>query len=114
VSIPLPVPAGLLVGWGAGVGIPWPMPLAGLVAALPTGRTPLRGVPGIVCMTLGLGCIGGTIVEPVTYRPESWAPDVRAAVVLNIVSAIVLAAAGRRSRLRATRAKSAVPTDQGS
>lgn len=33
VSIPLPVGAGLLAGWGAGVAAPWPMPAAALAAA---------------------------------------------------------------------------------
>lgn len=114
VRIPLSVPTGLLVGWGSGVGAPWPMPVTALAAAVSAGRTPPSGLPGAVCMTLGLGCIAGTLVEPVTYRPESWAPDVRAAIALNVVASIVLAAAGRRSRRRVMRAHSAVPTDEGS
>src|SRR4029077_20234686 len=37
IRVPLSIPAGLLVGWGAGVAAPWPMPAAAGIAA---GRSP--------------------------------------------------------------------------
>jgi hypothetical protein len=37
ISVPLSVPAGLLVGWGAGVAAPWPMPAAAVIAAAGIG-----------------------------------------------------------------------------
>ncbi|MDQ4036994.1 MAG: hypothetical protein M3313_01250 [Actinomycetota bacterium] len=97
ISIPLSVPTGLVVGCGAGVAAPWPMPVTALTAALYTGRTHRSGVPGVICSFLGLCCIAGTLVEPVTYRPGSWTLHVRAAIGLNIVASILLTAAGRRS-----------------
>ena len=39
ISVPLSVPAGLLVGWGAGVAAPWPMPATAVIAAARSQRT---------------------------------------------------------------------------
>lgn len=97
VSIPLSVPAGLLVGWGAGVAAPWPMPLTALIAAAWTCRAERGVIPGVMCMVLGIGCIVGTLVEPVTYQPRTWVPAVSAAIVGNVVASATLAAAGRRA-----------------
>jgi len=98
VSVPLSVPAGLLAGWGAGVAAPWPMPVAGLIAASASVRSPRSAAPAVVCQALGIGCIAGTLVEPVTYRPRSWAPGVRAAIVGNLAASALLAAARRRTQ----------------
>jgi hypothetical protein len=74
VSIPLSVPAGLAAGWGAAVAAPWPMPAAAVMtAATARHRTPTAR-PGAVCAAIGLGCIVGTLIEPVTRRPRSCSP----------------------------------------
>jgi hypothetical protein len=90
VSVPLSVPAGLLAGWGAGVAAPWPMPAAAVLAA----ATARRGEPraGAVCAGIGLGCIIGTLIEPVTRRPRSWSP----ATGVNVAASTALIAAGLR------------------
>ena len=49
ISVPLPVPAGLLAGWGAGVAAPWPMPAAAVIAAARSQRTQPRALTGAVC-----------------------------------------------------------------
>ncbi len=99
-SVPLSVPAGLLAGWGAGVAAPWPMPLAALIAAAASGRSHRIAKPALVCEVLGIGCIAGTLVEPVTYRPSWWPPAVRAAIVTNVAASALLTVAARRTRRR--------------
>ena len=74
VSVPLSVPAGLLAGWGAGVAAPWPMSAAAVMAAATARRREPSARPGAVCAEIGLGCIIGTLIEPVTRRPRSWSP----------------------------------------
>ncbi len=96
VPVPLSVTSGLLVGWGAGVAAPWPMPVAALAAAAATRNPGRRRGPGLVGMGLGLACIAGTLVEPVTYRRRPWARGVAAAIAVNLVTSAALAAAGRR------------------
>jgi len=49
-----------------------------------------------VAVGLGLACIAGTLVEPVTYRGRAWTPAIRRAIAVNLVSSAVLAAAGLR------------------
>ena len=71
ISIPLSVPAGLLVGWGAGVAAPWPMPAAAVIAAARSQRTQPNALAGAVCAGIAIGCILGTAIEPVTRRPRS-------------------------------------------
>jgi hypothetical protein len=95
VRVPLSVPTGITVGWGAGVAAPWPMPAAALVAARVSDRD--SRVPGLVCAGLGLACIAGTLVEPVTWRRRCWLPGVRPAIAGNIVTSAALAVAGWRS-----------------
>lgn len=96
VSIPLPVGAGLLAGWGAGVAAPWPMPVAAVVAAVTAQRAGASARTGAVCTGIGLGCILGTAAEPVTWRPRSWSPMTRLAIVANLTASVALAAAGWR------------------
>ena len=74
INVPLPVPAGLLVGWGAGVAAPWPMPAAAVIAAARSQRTQPHALTGAVCAGIGIGCVLGTAIEPVTRRPRSWSP----------------------------------------
>ncbi len=100
VSVPLTVPTGLLVGWGAGVAAPWPMPLTALLAAASTRRDEPSPAAAITGLGLGLACIAGTLIEPVTYR-RGTPPAVRAAICGNVAASVLLAAAGRRALRRA-------------
>ena len=101
VSVPLSVPAGLLVGWGAGVAAPWPMPVASVMAAATAQRRELRVRPGAVCAGIGLGCIFGTLIEPVTRRPRSWSPATGLAIGLNLAASAGLIVAGLRHSVMA-------------
>lgn len=94
IRLQLSVPEGIAAGWGAGVAAPWPMPVAAVLAAwLPADRR--RGArPALVCAALGIGCLVGTLVEPVTYRSRTWSRTTRAALIANVVSSGALAAAG--------------------
>src|SRR5205823_3626807 len=69
ITVPLSVPAGLLAGWGAAVAAPWPMPASALIAAVRAQRTGASAIAGALCAIIGLGCIAGTLVEPVTRQP---------------------------------------------
>ena len=93
-TIPLSVPSGLLVGWGAGVAAPWPMPVTALLAASKASRRDGKVGPGVVCAGLGLGCIFGTLIEPVTRRQRSLSPAVRTAIGINVAASLFLMAAG--------------------
>ena len=96
ISVPLTVPAGLLAGWGAGVAAPWPMPVTAVIAAARSQRTGPTALTGAVCAGIGAGCVLGTAIEPVTYRPRSWSPMTRSAIVLNMASSAALILAGWR------------------
>jgi hypothetical protein len=96
IGVPLSVPAGLLAGWGAGVAAPWPMPVAAIIAAAHAQRTPSSASAGAVCAGIGMGCIVGTVVEPVSWQPRSWTPWTRLAIVCNIAAATALTTAGWR------------------
>jgi hypothetical protein len=96
VGIPLSVRAGLAAGWGAGVAAPWPMPVAAVIAAARAQRSGPSTVAGGVCAGLGIGCIAGTLAEPVTFRPWSWSPLTRLAIAVNVAASAALAAAGWR------------------
>jgi F0F1-type ATP synthase membrane subunit c/vacuolar-type H+-ATPase subunit K len=93
VSIPLSVPAGLLAGWGAAVAAPWPMPAAAVTAAVLARHRPAWG-PGAVCAAIGLGCMVGTLIEPVTRRPRSWSSATRVAIGVNLAASAALIGAG--------------------
>ena len=94
VSIPLSVAAGLLAGWGAAVAAPWPMPVAAVTAAAMAKRRRQSVRPGAVCAAIGLGCIVGTCIEPVTRRPRSWSVATRLAIGANLSASAALVAAG--------------------
>jgi len=94
VSIPLSVAAGLLAGWGAAVAAPWPMPVAAVTAAAMAKRRRPSVRPGAVCAAIGLGCIVGTCIEPVTRRPRSWSVATRLAIGANLSASAALVAAG--------------------
>ena len=93
-SIPLSVPAGLLAGWGAAVAAPWPMPVAAVTAAATARHREQSARPGAVCAAIGLGCIVGTLIEPVTRRPRTWSPAARLAIGVNLAASAALIAAG--------------------
>jgi len=100
VSIPLSVPAGLAAGWGAAVAAPWPMPAAAVMTAATARHRAPSVCPGAVCAAIGLGCIVGTLIEPVTRRPRSWSPATRLAVGVNLAASAALI--GARAWHRAT------------
>jgi hypothetical protein len=94
VGIPLSVTAGLLAGWGAAVAAPWPMPVAAVMAAAMAKRRKPSARPGAVCAAIGLGCIVGTCIEPVTRRPRSWSVATRLAIGANLSASAALVGAG--------------------
>jgi hypothetical protein len=94
VSIPLSVPAGLLAGWGAAVAAPWPMPVAAVMAAAAARRREPGPGPGAVCAAIGVGCIVGTVIEPVTRRPRSWSGATGLAIGVNLAASAALIGAG--------------------
>ena len=94
--LPLSVPAGLVVGWGAGIAAPWPMPLAALVAATKAGGTSGLRWPARLCTGIGIAAILGQLAEPVIRRRESWSPAVRVALLFNFGTSAGLAVAGLR------------------
>ncbi|HXR23475.1 MAG TPA: hypothetical protein VN786_13040 [Acidimicrobiales bacterium] len=96
IRVPLTVPTGLLVGWGAAVAAPWPMPVAALMAASrASGRHGDAG-PALVCAGLGIAGIVGILIEPLTYKPKSWTATTRAAVLVHVAASVALAATGLR------------------
>ena len=101
ISVPLSVPAGLLAGWGAGVAAPWPMPAAAVIAAARSQRTQPHALTGAVCAGIGIGCVLGTAIEPVTRRPRSWSPATRLAIAVNIATSAALTVTGLRHRAAA-------------
>ena len=96
ITVPLSVPAGLAVGWGAAVAAPWPMPVAALIASARAQRAGASAATGALCAGIGLGCIAGTLVEPVTRRPRTWSPLTRLAITANIAASAALIVTGWR------------------
>jgi drug/metabolite transporter (DMT)-like permease len=94
VGIPLSVTAGLLAGWGAAVAAPWPMPAAAVTTAAMARHREASARPGAVCAAIGLGCIVGSFIEPVTRRPRSWSPATRLAIGANLCASAALVGAG--------------------
>ena len=94
VSVPLSVPAGLAAGWGAAVAAPWPMPAAAVMTAVTARHRGPSARPGAVCAAIGLGCIVGTLLEPVTRRPRSWSSATRLAIGVNLGASAALIGAG--------------------
>ena len=92
ITVPLSVPA----GWGAAVAAPWPMPVAALVAAAHAQRPGTSAATGLVCVGIGVGCVAGTLVEPVTRRPGAWSPLTRLAITANLAASAALVVTGWR------------------
>jgi hypothetical protein len=95
-SVPLSVPAGLVAGWGAGVAAPWPMPVTAVIMAAHAQRTASSVRAGAVCTGIGVGCIIGTGIEPVSWRPRSWTRWTGLAIVGNLAASAALTMAGWR------------------
>jgi len=104
IRLPLSISTGLLVGWGAGVAAPWPMPLAALVV---TGRRRATSprTRAVTCAGIGLACIAGTLVEPVPRRPQEWTLGMRLAILANVATSAAMIAIGLGSELRTQREK---------
>ena len=96
ISVPLSVPVGLLAGWGAGVAAPWPMPVAAVLVAARAQRTASGALAGSICTGIGVGCIVGTAIEPVSWQPRSWTRWTRLAIACNVAASAALAGAGWR------------------
>jgi len=66
---------------------------------------------------IGLGCIFGTLIEPVTRQPRCWSPAAGLAIGLNLAASAALIAAGLRhsatSRARQCRGGSWPPARSG-
>ena len=85
-----------MLGWGAGVAAPWPMPVAALIAATKAGGQEPRVGPGVICAGLGIACIIGTLVEPVTHHQRPLNTTIRSAILMNLGASIFLTTAGIR------------------
>lgn len=103
ISVPLSLSAGLLAGWGAGVAAPWPMPVAAVIVAARTQKTASSALAGAICAGIGMGCLVGTAIEPVSWQPRSWTPSTRWAIVCNMAASAALTVAGWRHCTAASR-----------
>jgi hypothetical protein len=108
IEVPLSVPTGILVGWGAAVAMPWPMAVAALVAAGRARRHPESVGPALVCAAVGLGGVVGILVEPNTYERGRLTPVNRAAIAAHVGASAALGLAGLRSVSRRRRRWSGV------
>lgn len=91
-SLPMSVRTAILVGWGAGVAAPWALPAAALAA----GRCRSETRAGAVFVAVGMSCLAGTLMEPVTYRYAREPASVRRAIALNLVASLGLCLSGIR------------------
>ncbi len=103
IQVPLSVPAAILVGWGAAVAAPWPMPVAALVAATRAGPDDASLGPGLVCAGIGTAGIVGLLIEPNTYRRSRWSLATRASIALGFLTSAGLAVAGLCHALESAR-----------
>ena len=72
------------------------MPAAAVLAAVRAQRVGASVATGALCAGIGLGCIAGTLVEPVTRRPETWSALTRLAITANIAASAALVVTGWR------------------
>jgi len=103
IGVPLSVRRGVLVGWGAAVAAPWPMPVAAVIAAARANGPEGGSGPALACAGLGVAGIVGLLIEPNTYNRQSWTPANRIAVSAGFVACTLLAAAGLRHWRQARR-----------
>jgi hypothetical protein len=93
IRLPVSIRTALLIGWGAGVAAPWPMPVAALAVTRRSGETAGTRA-GLVCAGIGAVCIAGTLVEPLTRRPRAWTRGIRAAILANVATSLAMIAVG--------------------
>lgn len=98
VSVPLSVPVGVLVGWGAAVAAPWPMPVAALVAATRAREGPRGARAALVAAGVGIAGVIGLLMEPNTYDLGAHSRANRRAIVLGFATTGALAMTGLRRR----------------
>jgi len=72
------------------------MPAAALIVAVRAQRAGACAATGALCAGIGLGCIAGTLAEPVTRRPGAWSALAGLAIAANITASAALVAAGWR------------------
>lgn len=84
VRVPISVRTGILTGWGSCVAAPWPMPVLGLLAVRRLSYGNAGNKPAYVCVALGAAGLLGILIEPNTYRVESWTRRTRRAVRLHV------------------------------
>jgi hypothetical protein len=72
------------------------MPVAAVIVAARTQRTASSALAGAVYAGIGVGCIAGTVIEPVSWQPRSWTPWTRLAIVCNVAASAALTVAGWR------------------
>jgi hypothetical protein len=91
IRIPLRTFTGIVIGWGSAIAAPWPMPALALLAS---GRARRDGDQraALACAGIGLAGIVGIFIEPNTYKPTSWTPQIRRAIVAHVVSSTTLVA----------------------
>lgn len=94
-ELPGDVGVHLAVGWGSGLTAPWPMPALALGAAVLAGPKAPWARP--TTMAIGLAILVGTMIEPVTWGRRARSPLIAAAVSVNLLSAVTLLTAGRRT-----------------
>ncbi|MGA2521725.1 MAG: hypothetical protein ABSG81_13040 [Acidimicrobiales bacterium] len=97
VGVPLSVATGIVVGWGAAVAAPWPMPLAAVVVTSRRRGGPETNRAALVCAALGVAGIIGLAIEPNTYHPRGWTPAAGVGLVVHALASGALAGAGIRS-----------------
>ena len=91
ITIPLSVPAGIVIGWGAGVAAPWPMPVAALLAGARASRPESTSRPALVCAAIGIGGFAGLLMEPNTCRPKSWTLPTLISIAMGFATTALLA-----------------------
>jgi hypothetical protein len=72
------------------------MPVVAVIAAARSQRSEPSAPAGAVCAVIGIGCVLGTAVEPVTRRPRTWSPTTRLAIAFNMAASVTLIVAGWR------------------
>jgi hypothetical protein len=72
------------------------MPAAAVIVAARARRTASSALAGAICAGVGVGCIAGTAIEPVSWQPRSWTPWTRLAIVCNVAASAALTVAGWR------------------
>lgn len=102
IRLPISTRTGILAGWGAGVAAPWPMPALGLLVTSVPRFGPVRGR---VCIGLGLLCIAGTVVEPVTLGRRQRNRAIVAAIAANVASSLAMVGAGLVNGRKRSRAE---------